>query len=61
MYWAWTYCIYVGFALITWLQTEMTIFHAVHWSQSLHMVNAIAILFVALLPTVRKSYKKEYV
>ncbi len=58
MYWAWTYSIYVAFALIIWLQTEMTILHAVHWSHSLYMAIAITVLFVALLPKVRTFYKK---
>ncbi len=59
MYWAWTFCIYGAFALITWLQTEMTILHAVHWLHSLYMAIAIAILFVALLPKVRGLYNRS--
>ncbi|MFZ1676441.1 MAG: hypothetical protein WAT91_04155, partial [Saprospiraceae bacterium] len=58
MYWAWTYCIYIAFALIIWIQIEMTILRAVHWSHTLYMFFAIAILFVALFPKVRNSYKK---
>jgi hypothetical protein len=59
MYWAWTFCIYIAFALIVWLQTEMTILRAVHWSHSFYLAIAMAILFVALLPGVRAIYKKE--
>lgn len=58
MYWAWTYCIYIAFALIIWIQVEMTVLRAVHWSHTLYMFLSIAILFVALMPQVRNSYKK---
>ncbi len=57
MYWAWTYCIYIAFALIIWIQIEMTFLRAVHWSHSLYIFLAVAILFVALLPQVRNQYK----
>jgi hypothetical protein len=59
MYWAWTYSIYVAFALIIWIQVEMTVLRAVHWSHSLYMGLAVAILFVALLPRVRSLYRKQ--
>lgn len=59
MYWAWTYCIYTAFALIIWLQTEMVILRAVHWSHSVYMGLAIVILFVALLPGIRDQFKNE--
>lgn len=59
MYWAWTYCIYIAFALIIWIQLEMTFLSAVHWSHTLYMFFAIAIIFVALLPQVRSYYKKS--
>ena len=58
MYWAWTYSIYVGFALIIWIQTEMIAMKMVHWSHTLYMGIALAILFVAMLPQVRMLYKK---
>jgi len=58
MYWGWTYVIYIAFALIIWIQIEMTVLRAVHWAHSLYMFLAIAILFVALLPKVRTLYKK---
>ncbi len=58
MYWAWTYCIYIAFALIIWIQFEMIFLRAVHWSHTLYIFFAIAILFVALLPQVRSQYKK---
>ena len=59
MYWAWSFCIYTAFALIIWIQVEMYFLQAVHWSHSLYMFIALAIIFVALLPQVRNLYKNE--
>lgn len=59
MYWAWTFSIYVAFALIIWIQIEMSFVQAVHWSHTLYMFWAIAIILVALLPAVRNFYKKQ--
>ena len=59
MHWAWTGSIYVGFALIGWIQIEMMFIHAVSWLHTFYMFLAVAILFVALLPSVRASYKKQ--
>jgi hypothetical protein len=58
MHWAWSYCIYIAFALIIWIQIEMTFLHAVHWSHTLYMFWALVIIFLALLPQVRNLYKK---
>ena len=58
MYWAWSYCVYTGFALIIWIQTEMIVMKTVHWSQSLYMGIALLLLLVTLLPQVRLMYKK---
>ena len=58
MHWAWTYCIYIAYALIIWIQFEMYFLGAVHWLHTLYMFLAVAILFVALLPQVRSQYKK---
>lgn len=57
MYWGWTYCIYTGFALLIWIQMEMVFLRAVHWAHTLYVFVAILILFVALLPVVRRNYK----
>ena len=43
MYWAWSYSIYTGFALIIWIQTEMVVMKTVHWLQSLYMGIAISV------------------
>ncbi len=59
MHWAWTGSIYVAVALIGWIQLEMVFLNAVSWLHTLYMGWAVAILLVALLPKVRKLYKKE--
>lgn len=58
MYWAWSYCIYIAFALIIWIQIEMSYLQSVHWSHTLYMFWAIALIFVSILPQVRNQYKK---
>ena len=58
MYWAWSYSIYTAFALIMWIQIEMSFVQAVHWSHTLYMFWAVAIIFVALLSKIRKLYGK---
>lgn len=58
MSWQWSFCIYVAFALIIWIQSEMVLLHAVHWLHTVYMLYAVTILFVALLPAVRSQYKK---
>ena len=58
MYWAWTYIIYICFALIIWIQIEMVLINSVHWSHTLYMFWALIMLFLALLPQVRSFYKK---
>ena len=58
MHWAWTYTIYVAFALIFWIQLEMIFLSAVSWLHTFYMFLAASIIFVALLPPVRNLYKK---
>jgi hypothetical protein len=58
MHWPWSFSIYVGFALIIWLQTEMYFLQGVGWLHNFYMIVAIAIIFVSLLPQVRAVYKK---
>jgi hypothetical protein len=58
MHWAWTYCVFIAFGLIIWLQVQMVILQAVHFLHTFYMFYAIAILFVALLPANRTAYKK---
>lgn len=58
MYWAWSFSIYVAFALIIWIQVETIFVNGVSWLQTFYMLYAIPIIFVALLPQVRTIYKK---
>jgi hypothetical protein len=58
MYWAWTYCIYIAFALIIWIQVETIFIQGVGGLQTFYMLYSIPIIFVALLPQVRVLYKK---
>ena len=59
MHWAWTFSIYIAFALIIWLQIEMYFLQAVGWLHSFYMFLAILMIFVALLPKVRTHYTKD--
>jgi len=60
MYWAWTFCIYVAFALIIWIQVEMMMLNIVMWLQTFYMGYAIVVIFISLLPRVRNEYKKHF-
>ncbi len=57
MHWSWSFCIYVAFALIIWIQAEMMYLQSVSWLHTFYMLYAILILIVALLPNVRNFYK----
>ncbi|MEO6851160.1 MAG: hypothetical protein ABI203_01180 [Mucilaginibacter sp.] len=59
MHWAWTFSIYIAFALIIWIQTEMLMISSIHWSHALYTGLAVLIIFVALLPQVRNLYRKS--
>ena len=58
MHWAWSFSIYVAFALIIWIQVETIFVRSVGWLQTFYLLYAIPILLVALLPQVRGIYKK---
>lgn len=58
MHWAWSFSIYVAFALIIWIQVETIYIQGVGWLQTFYMFYAIPLIFVALLPQVRNLYKK---
>ncbi len=58
MYWAWSFCIYVAFALIIWIQVETIFVQGVGWLQTFYMLYAIPIIIIALLPQIRAIYKK---
>ena len=57
MYWAWSYSLYVAFALIIWIQVETIYVQGVGWLQTFYMLYSITLVFVALLPKVRMFYK----
>ena len=58
MHWAWSFTIYVAFALIIWIQVETMLIQEVSFLQTFYMLYAIPIIFVVLLPQVRAIYKK---
>ncbi|MDA6071560.1 hypothetical protein NJT12_18215 [Flavobacterium sp. AC] len=60
MYWAWTFSIYIAFALIIWIQVETFFVQGVGWLQMFYMLYAIAMLIVALLPYTRNNYTKNF-
>lgn len=59
MHWSWTYSVYTAFMLVGWIQLQMAFIQAVSWLHTTYMFLAMVIIFVALLPTVRNSYKKS--
>lgn len=58
MHWAWTFSIYIAFALIIWIQVETIFIQGVGWLQTFYMLYAIPMIIVALLPQTRNTYKK---
>ncbi len=60
MHWAWSYCIYIAFALIIWIQVETIFVQGTGWLQTFYMLFSIPLVFVALLPKVRNLYKKQH-
>ncbi len=58
MHWAWSFSIYLSFALIIWIQVETIYIRGTSYLQTLYMLYAIPIIFVALLPQIRTLYKK---
>jgi hypothetical protein len=58
MYWAWTFSIYIAFALIIWIQVETIYIQGVGWLQTFYMLFSIPMIIVALLPQNRNTYKK---
>jgi hypothetical protein len=59
MHWAWSFCIYVSFALIIWIQVEMFYLQTVMWVHTFYMIYALVLIFLAILPNIRLRYKKE--
>lgn len=59
MHWSWTFSIYLAFALIIWIQMQLVFLQAVHWLHTVYMFYAIVMIICALLPGVRKLYKRN--
>lgn len=58
MHWSWTFSIYMAFILIIWIQVQMVFIKAVSWLHAFYIFLALLILFVCLLPGLRKEFKK---
>ncbi len=58
MHWAWTFSIYIAFALIIWIQVETIYIQGVGWLQTFYMLYAIPMIIIALLPQTRNIYKR---
>jgi hypothetical protein len=59
MYWGWSFCIYISFALIIWIQIEMVYLQIVVWAHTFYMFYALVMIFITLLPQIRNQYRKE--
>ncbi|GAB4055891.1 hypothetical protein [Spirosoma litoris] len=58
MHWSWTYAVYCAFTLIFWIQIQQMFLQAAHWLHSFYLLLAVVLIFCALLPSVRRVYKK---
>ncbi len=56
MYWAWTFTLYIGFALIIWISVQTLVINYVHFVHTAYVLLGILIVFIALLPSVRQAY-----
>ncbi len=56
MYWAWTFTLYVGFALIIWINVQTLIINSVHFVHTGYILLGLSIVSIALLPSVRQYY-----
>ena len=59
MHWAWSFCIYISFGLIIWIQAQMIFLKTVFWLQTFYMTYALILLIILLLPPTRRSFNKE--
>jgi len=55
---AWTFSVYLGFALIIWINIQTLILNSVELIHTLYSSLGILIICVSLLPSVRMHYKK---
>ena len=59
MHGAWSFSIYITFALIIWLQNEIDFLRAVEVVHCFYMLLVMFMIFVALPLQVRRSYETE--
>lgn len=55
-HWAWTYSLYIGFALIIWIMIQTYILSTVELIHLVFMSIGLLIQVVTLLPSVRRNY-----
>lgn len=58
MHWSWTFSVYIALTLIGWLQIQMVFLQSVHVLHTFYMFYALVIICIALLPEIRRAYKK---
>ncbi len=54
---AWTFSVYIGIALIIWINVQTLILNNVHYIHTIYSSLGILIICVALIPSVRLRYK----
>lgn len=57
-YFGWTFTIYLGIALVIWINVQTSIFKTVQTLHTIYSFYGIAIICIALLPQTRNLYKK---
>lgn len=55
---AWTFTVYIGIAMIIWINIQTLILNEVHFIHTIYSSLGILIICIALIPSVRLQYKK---
>ena len=58
MHWSWTFVIYLSLGLVIWIQVQMQMIQEIFWLHDLYTYYAIFMVAMALMPGVRKRFKK---
>lgn len=58
IYWAWTFSLYIGFALLVWIFIQTYLIQAVSVVHLIYFALGLMIQIVTLLPSVRQYYTK---
>jgi len=58
-YWGWTYSLFTGIILITWIIVQEMLTHY-FWLQTVFMIMGILIILFTLLPRVQKYYSQHH-